>query len=151
MDECYKLLDMVYTLIWPQDGSETQKMKFEFSKVNVNLFSENMDHKIELKLEKKKKTAECWTKVYLASRLGTLLGSMDEQWLAHLFNCDPIVLAIDEKKQSINDLSRLYMTCGITGNIPQRWSWCRPSMRRCRWGTCPTLCHLCGKCGCCSG
>lgn len=57
MDECYKLLDMVYTLIWPQDGSETQKMKFEFSKVNVNLFSENMDHKIELKLEKKKKNS----------------------------------------------------------------------------------------------
>lgn len=79
---------------WQRD---TTKMKFQFSNVKTDIYwrGNSADHTILSLLQI---TAECRAKVYLASRLRTLLGTMKEQRLVHLFDCDPIVLATHNKK-----------------------------------------------------
>lgn len=43
------------------------------------------------------KISDAGEKLYLPSRPGPLLGPMHEQRLVHLFDCNPVVLTVNDK------------------------------------------------------
>lgn len=47
------------------------------------------------------KISDAGEKLYLPSRPGLLLGPMHEQRLVHLFDCNPIVLTVNDKNVRI--------------------------------------------------
>lgn len=84
-------------IMWPQGGNMMQELRFQvYSTVKIGVYQGNRGW-LSWDLIITVKISDAGEKLYLPSRPGPLLGPMHEQRLVHLFDCNPVVLTVNDK------------------------------------------------------